>query len=140
MFCRRAKVRYCAYNGASYQILPSPPTCYVKKGKENIGYFEGTTISASSLHINHFAVDSSITGEGKGERMLRGFAALIKVQCPSVSQIIFDLGRSTANSNIQKLAQARVSLFQKIGAINIQTHQPNGWCLVASATWSKSQW
>ncbi|MFD1006761.1 hypothetical protein [Oceanisphaera ostreae] len=106
----------------------------------NIAYFQSMSISSEQLHIEHFAVDSELSQQGIGEEVLRNFAALVKVQAPTISQITFDLGRATSNSDVVKLAKARESLFKVIGAVNIKKHQPNSWCWVVSATWNIDKW
>lgn len=140
MFCARPRVMYCEFGGEPYELLPHSPECYVKKGKKNIGYFQGMTIQASSLHIEHFAVDSSVIRQGKGERILRGFAALVKAQAPAISQIHFDLGRASSGTDLAELARARQALFVRIGAVNIQCRKPNAHSIVVSAMWPRAHW
>jgi predicted GNAT family acetyltransferase len=131
---------YCLYGGAKYQLQPNAPDCYIKQGGRNIGFFETMTLYPDQLHIDHFAVDTSLIGKGHAVPLLKGFSALVKEQAPQIKYISFDLGRATSGSDITKLAQARAALFQRIGAIDVQQKQPNPNCIVVSATWEQTKW
>lgn len=128
------------HDGTSYQLIPSTPNCHAEEGNSCIGNIETMTLNANQLHIEHFAVDSSLIGKGRAELLLREFAALVRAQAPNITTMTFDLGRSTPTSDIAKLAQARVALFQRVGALNIQQRKPNPDSIVVSATWDRSKW
>ena len=152
---------YCSINSNEHDYTFNsrcPDNCYVKNnnlGFNQIGYFQDMTFDKDKfhiegsqelqafdqLHIEHFAVAGSQKGKKKGEPLLRGFAALLAEQVPSVTYMTFSLCKATSNSDIEKLANARESLFDRINATDIIKEpiagNPN---IIVHAKWAKDKW
>lgn len=134
-------IRYCGYGGAPYELnLSRAPDCYVKEGPRSVATFESMSVEDKSLHIDHFAMDNSLRGSNKAGSVLRGFAQLVAEQTPEISQITFDLHRSAQGSDIEKLANARSALLERIGACDVRLRKPSEHGICVSAFWKKAQW
>lgn len=110
------------------------------KDPNYIASFDTMEIKGKSLHIDHFAMISSLKGSGKAEAVLRGFAQIVAQQNPDIIQITFDLHRSAEGSNIERLATARSALLAKIGAHNVSQRMSETGNICVSAVWEKAQW
>lgn len=126
--------------GLPYDFNNFIEDCYIKKGGQSVGYAHGLSLSGSELTINHFAVDSKLSGKSKGEEVLRELAKLINNQLPNVVTILFHLTRSTPGDNIQKLANARERLLQNVNATNIQQNQIKPDTIAVTGRWDKANW
>ena len=140
-----ATIKFLGYARTPYKLTPDDRAqasdCYVKDGTgSSIATFELMSLSGDTLHIDHFALDSSLKGRGLGETVLRGFARLVAEQAPQVNRITFDLYRASEGSDIVKLAHARSALLKRIGAHSVFQRQPNGHCICVSGTWNKASW
>lgn len=134
-------IRYCMYDGGPYMMtLSLPPDCYVKKGQRSLATFETLSIKNTTLHIDHFAVDKDLQGSQVAEIVLRGFAQLVAKQTPEITQITFDLHRSVGKDDIQKLADARFALLNRIGAEEVSKRKPNRHCICVAGRWDKERW
>lgn len=143
MLCwlKRKSTRYCGFGGTPYELtMFYAPDCYVKEGSGAIATFETMSLKGTTLHIDHFAMDHSLRGSGKAEQVLRGFARLVAEQTQGVKQITFDLHRSLAGDDIEKLACARSALLERIGARNVRLRRPNENCICVAAVWDKADW
>lgn len=129
------KIRYTGYGGEDYKFGDYPDSCYVRKGDSPVAYFQSMMISADSLIVGHFAIDSAYAGKGVGEMVLRGFANLLDAQIPSVISIQFRLERATSGSDLERLAAARVALLSRVGAKNIEKINTT-----VKGVWYKSDW
>lgn len=139
---RNAEISFCAYDGTPYTLINSALDCYVKEGRHSIATFETMSFRnrGSVLHIDHFAVTTSMRGRGKGAAILRGFAQLVMEQRPCVDRITFDLGRARDGSYIEKLAEARSELLKAIGAHDIREGRPNSRRICVSVVWGRDRW
>ena len=138
---RRAFFYYFKCDGAEYLIHPPiVPDCVVKEGNREIAYFETMNLNGSVLHVDHFALSLSQVGNRRADEVLRGFANLVSRQLPEVDVIAFDLFRCGSSSDIYKLAKARASLLERIGATDIRRFEPNNDRIVVSGKWEKISW
>jgi len=126
--------------GSNYRFDANLLNCYVKRGNESVASFETLSISGDSLIIDHFAVGSTQIGKKIAADVLLEFAALVSEQMPDINQIVFDLGRAASGTDIDKLAEARLALFKRLGASNVNKRFPNKDRIVVSATWEKNKW
>lgn len=133
-------IRYCGYNDSAYNLTKNSQNCFVKEGQRPIAFFENVSTLNHALHIDHFAVAGDLRGCRRAETILRGYAQLVSQQAPQIKKITFDLHRSPSFCDIEKLASARFSLLERIGAINITKRRPNQRCVAVSAEWRKAQW
>jgi hypothetical protein len=131
-------------DGNSYQIKPegqyAAEPCYGYIDGDHVCTFEQMSLSEPALQIRHFAVTSSNKGRYLGERCLRGFTQLISMQAPTITTVNFSLYKASSGSDIDKLANARASLFNKIGATGVFVSHPNTTCREVSGIWSKANW
>lgn len=112
----------------------------MKEGQRSIAFFENVSTSGDALHIDHFAVDTDLIGCRRAETILRGYAQLVLQQAPHIEKITFDLHRANTGSDIEKLANARFALLERIGARNIRKCWPNLRRVQVCAEWRKAQW
>lgn len=135
-------IRYLGCNGVPYSLAGGTPDCYVKAGSEPIATFETLSLrdNGNVLHIDHFALNSSRTRNGLGEITLRGFARLVAEQLPEVDQITFELYRSLPGTDLEKLAQARFDLLERVGAHDVAKVRPNNHCICVRGTWTRVSW
>lgn len=134
---------YRTHGGAPYWLnMVIVPDCYVYMNKSSyfIASFDTMELKGKSLHVDHFAMISSLKGSGKAEAVLRGFAKIVAQKTPDISQITFDLHRSAENSNIERLAAARSGLLVKIGARNVSQRMSQTGNICVSAVWEKAHW
>lgn len=134
---------YRTYGGKPYWLnMVIIPDCYVYMNKNScfIASFDTMEIKGKSLHIDHFAMISSLKGSGKAEAVLRGFAKIIAQETPDIIQITFDLHRSAEGSNIARLAAARSELLVKIGARDVSQRMSQTGNICVSAVWEKAHW
>ncbi len=108
---------------------------------------ERLQINGGTLKIDHFAITSYEVGqsEGQGEKCIREFAALIASQNSNINNIDFYLYSTTPKiqntpSLLQKVADARENLLNKIGATNVHQNQISPMCIEVSGTWPKQRW
>jgi len=140
MFWKKPTFTFTNAGGEPFDLIRCRENCFIKKDQVTVGYVQGLSASSSSLTIDHFAVDSGLIGKGQGEEVLREFAKLIEKQAPHIQTMDFNLGRATSNSNIQKLADAREALLNKVNAINVQQLLIKPGSIVVIGTWNKANW
>jgi len=113
-----------------------------------IGYLQGVQMCAfermdwrnNLLHICHFAMMEQFIGMGLGEQSLRTFARLVSKQLPGVDAIKFELSQSSDRCSFEALRNARRTLLEHIGAVDIHHYDARKDCHVVAGTWQKSQW
>ncbi|MDO5631866.1 MAG: hypothetical protein Q4G22_08515 [Paracoccus sp. (in: a-proteobacteria)] len=134
-------IRYCGHGSTPYRLTAAVPRdCHVYQGASYIATFETMEWRGDTLHIDHFAVDAAMKGQGKGEAVLRGFARLVAEQAPDITRITFDLYRHTEDRDVEKLAQARRNLLDRIGATELNQRKTATGNICVSAVWDKQHW
>ena len=132
-------------SGHAQYSFPESPISVVQ---DAIGYLQGVQICAFErmnwhddlLHICHFAVMEQFIGMGLGVRSLRSFARLISKQLPGVNEIKIELSQSSDRCSVEALRNARRTLLEKIGAVDIHHYEARKDCHVVAGTWQKSHW
>lgn len=147
---KEQKIEYNGFRRSPYTLWPIPSDCWVYRGDTHLATFENLSFcrqvtgkrcqSPRELTIEHFAVTGRQKGKGIGEEIVRGFAAVVAEKAPTVCTIRFILQRATPSSNLEKLAAARVELFKRIGAEDINTEDFRPTWIRVSATWHEAQW
>jgi hypothetical protein len=146
--------RHCFTGGISFfdqadnnYILQSGNDAYGKINGQQIGVFERIKVNGITLNVGHFAVTSYEVGlsEGKGEKCLREFAALVISQNPNIQNInfcIFSTISKVQNDPVllQKVADARSNLLIKVGATNVSINSLSPTCIEVRGNWSKQHW
>jgi hypothetical protein len=82
--------------------------------------------NSDEINIDHFAVAGKYAGGKLGKDCLELLARSVKLQCPDVKSIKFELYRKSgppSQADLQKLADARQELLIKVGAINVAQKQ-----------------
>ena len=133
-------LKYFGTRGVPYPVGNSD--CYVYDNSDWVATFELISLqdNGATLHIDHFALDTSVRGRRMGEPVLRGFAQLVAAQLPKVNQITFELYRCQPNTDLEKLAKARSELLERIGAQDVVISRPNDRRLCVKGAWPKSRW
>lgn len=140
MFRRKTVLNLANSAGHPYSLLNYLESCSIKNGNVTVGYVQGLTTNGTTLNIDHFAVDPGTRNGIKADDMIRAFANLVKAELVNIDIIAFSLGRAGAGNDIQKLANARQDLLQRIGAVNVLQTQVNAARIVVSADWHKVNW
>ena len=117
-------------------ILPIP-TIFGYLGNIQVCAFENLLWGERTLSVGHFGVMEQYIGMDIGTRSIRDFAALISKQVPLIEEIHFNFSRSTSETDIELLANARVRLLEKIGASEIDISKPTSDCYVVTGIWRK---
>lgn len=86
-------------------------------GHTIIGWIQQAKYSASEnkVTVGHFAIDTSLVGNGYGEAMLKGFSYAIRKQFPKASSIEFD---ELKRRITQQEKNYYISLFNKLKMIS----------------------
>lgn len=134
-----AKLRHFHEN-ASYVFGAHHDKCRISFWSTDFCLFEDITIIPGKVFVGHFSVNDQFRGSLIGEQCLKKFAAHIAQLDPTINTIEFSLYKLPTNFPQKKIAQARFSLLNRIGAsaTSIST-LPQGKFQVCGS-WDKSKW